>query len=359
MATTGGLPQPSVIDELYKEPQRFGFYQLVRLLEMLAPDSVALGEGGEPALEAVRFRSSFSLAFPPSDIVAIDPPSGEDGIPTVTVSMLGLGGAHGPLPHNLTDWVLERNAARDHALRDFLDIFDHRLVSLLFRVRQRCKLGTEWTSPEEHHFAEFLYALMGMLTEGLRDRLKVPDRALLRYAGLLTKQPRDAMGLERMLTDHFGVKVICHQLRGMMRPIEEEQWTKIGLSGQNQMLGSQALVGTMVWDQQAGVELEVGPLPWNRYLDFLPGQPGLQALIQLARFYIGPAFEIFVALLIKAEEIPRARLSQPVKDKPPVAEQPILGLTSFLSYGTKLRGTPRVALGAVARYSDEPLRATP
>lgn len=53
MATTGGLPQPSVIDELYKDPQRFNFFQLVRLLEMLAPASESLGEGGEPALEAV------------------------------------------------------------------------------------------------------------------------------------------------------------------------------------------------------------------------------------------------------------------------------------------------------------------
>ncbi len=119
------------------------------------------------------------------------------------------------------------------------------------------------------------------------------------------------------------------------------------------------MIGSMIWDQQAGIELEIGPLPWARYLDFLPGHPGLNALIQLARFYIGPEYDIFVSLLIKAEEIPRARLGYPAPEPKPGAEQPVLGLTSFLSYGGKLRGVPRVALGAVARYSDEPLRPAP
>ena len=364
MATASGLPQPSVIEELLADPQRFNFFQLIRLLEMLAPDSVPVGEGGDPSAEAVRFRSSFSLAFPPSDVVAIEKPSGDKQIPTVTVSMLGLGGAHGPLPHELTEWVLERSSERDFALRDFLDIFDHRLVSLLYRVRRSCRLGTEWSSPDEHYFTRFLSGLSGMLTEGLQNRLKIPDRALLRYTGLLSKQPRDAIGLETLLSDHFQVKIVCHQLRGAMRPIEEEQWTKIGLSGQNQMLGGQAMIGSMIWDAQAGIELEIGPLPWERYLDFLPGQSGLTALIQLARYYVGPEYDIFVSLLIKAEEIPRARLSHTTPAaksaaKSAASAQPMLGLTSFLTTDAKLRGMPRVALGAVARYSDEPLRAAP
>ena len=401
MATAGGRPQPSVIEELLSEPQRFNFYQLVRLLEMMEPDSVSVAEGGDPTAEAVRFRSTFSLAFPPSDVVAIENvktesiedefeqlirrANGEEKTPTVTVSMLGLGGAHGPLPHSMTEWVLERSQARDFSLRDFLDIFNHRLVSLLFRVRRSCRLGTEWTSPDEHHFSRFLYGLMGMLTPGLQDRLKIPDRALLRYSGLLTKQPRDAAGLETLLSDHFQVPVICHQRRGAMRPIEEDQWTKIGLSGQNQMLGGQALLGTTIWDQQAGIELEVGPLPWNRYLDFLPGKSGLTALVAIARYYVGPEFDLFVSLVLKSEDIPRARLAYPSKEtesatapagvtapaKGALAAKaassqgqlattaPVLGLTSFLTHNSKLRGVPKVALGVVQRYSDEPLRASP
>ena len=77
MATAGGRSQPPVIEELYAEPYRFNFYQLVRLLEMLTPDADSVGSGGDPEAEPLRFRSSFSLAFPPSDVVAVEQPAGE------------------------------------------------------------------------------------------------------------------------------------------------------------------------------------------------------------------------------------------------------------------------------------------
>ncbi len=83
-------------------------------------DADSVGSGGDPVSELLRFRSSFSLAFPPSDLVAVEQPAGDRRTPTVTVAMLGLGGTRGPLPHTMTDWVLERNSARDFALECFL-----------------------------------------------------------------------------------------------------------------------------------------------------------------------------------------------------------------------------------------------
>ena len=362
-------------------PHKYNFYQLVRLLEMLRPTSTSVGAGADPHREPVRFRSSFSLAFPASDVEDLqtsapgpDAREGEEGLPEVSVSFLGLGGAHGPLPHQLTEWVLERNAVKDFALRDFLDIFNHRLVSLLYRVRRHNRLGMQWSSPEEHQFTSYLMAMLGMLTDGLQDRLAIPDRALLRYVGLLTKNPRDATGLQTMLCDYFRMPVRCLQLRGAMRTLDTDQWTHLGATGRNRTLGRDALLGTSIWDQQAGIEVELGPVPWASYLDFLPGQAGLRALCQLVRFYIGPSFDVHVTLMLQADQIPTARLSAPVSPaaaeaapaeatvgKAAVATKAgsTLGLTTFLSYGTPLAGHPRVQLGVIARYSDEPQRTGP
>ncbi len=341
---------------------------------MLQPTAHSVGTGADPSHEPVRFRSSFSLAFPPSDVASLQAPTplpGQDAEDTgpleMMVSFLGLGGAHGPLPHPLTEWVLDRNATKDFALRDFLDIFNHRLVSLLYRVRRQNRIGMQWTSPEQHDFTKYLMALLGLSTEGLQDRLAIPDRALLRYVGILTKHPRDASGLQTLLSDFFAMPVRCLQLRGAMRTLDTDQWTHIGLSGRNQALGVDALLGTSIWDQQAGIEIELGPVPWTSYLDFLPGQAGLRALCQLVRFYIGPSFDVHVALLLQADLIPTARLSLPPLEPPaetaPVTSKPpsgaTLGLTTFLSYGTPLKGHPRVQLGVIARYSDEPQRTAP
>jgi type VI secretion system protein ImpH len=377
------------MERLQSEPYKYNFYQLVRLLEMLRPSATSVGAGADPHREPVRFRSSFSLAFPPSDVVDLqtaeagpDAAVGEEGPPEVTVSFLGLGGAHGPLPHQLTEWVLERNAVKDFALRDFLDIFNHRLVSLSYRVRRNSRLGMQWTSPEEHQFSSYLMSLLGMLTGGLQDRLAIPDRALLRYVGILTKHPRDATGLQTMLADFFRMPVRCLQLRGAMRSLDADQWTHLGMTGRNRTLGRDALLGTSIWDQQAGIEIELGPVPWASYLDFLPGQAGLRSLCQLVRFYIGPSFDVHVALLLQADQIPTARLcapaapaaaaagaaaatgaaAAPVAGTTPAAAAKFgstLGLTTFLSYGTPLQGHPRVQLGVIARYSDEPQRTGP
>ncbi len=35
-------------------------------------DADSVGSGGDPESELLRFRSSFSLAFPPSDLVAVE-----------------------------------------------------------------------------------------------------------------------------------------------------------------------------------------------------------------------------------------------------------------------------------------------
>lgn len=351
MASADRNPEPAVIAQLREEPQKFNFYQLVRLLEMLAEEATSVAEGADPNYEPVRFRSSFSLSFPASDVVDLKLPAaaGQRGaaeLPELTVSVLGLGGAQGPLPHPLTEWVLERIAAKDFALRDFLDIFHHRLVSLLYRVRRHSRLGMEWSSPEQHRFASYLMALLGLGTQGLQGRLGIPDRALLRYAGLLSKKPRDATGLQMLLSDYFSVPIRCLQLRGAMRALDPDQWTHLGLTGRNQILGRDAMVGTAIWDQQAGIEVQVGPLPWSTYLDMLPGQPGLRSLAELVCFYIGPGFTVHVTLLMEAEQIPPARLrAGPAADS---GHGAALGLTAFLSHGVPQRGRRVIGLGALA-----------
>src|SRR5271170_8150228 len=131
MATTVRRSVRPLIELLAAEPYRFDSRQAVRVLELMVPGSVPVGLLGDPSDEAVAFRSSLSTAFPASDIDRVEmppPPSGRRSV--VTVNFLGLGGAFGPLPVGLTELVATRARRGDTATRDFLDIFNHRLVSL-------------------------------------------------------------------------------------------------------------------------------------------------------------------------------------------------------------------------------------
>lgn len=360
MARHGWGTGHPVADWLLEEGYRFEFVQAVRLLEMMQPERIAPAEGSNAAKEPVRFRASNSLAFPASELAEVRPAARTDphGRPEMVVNFMGLAGALGPLPLPFTERILERVREKDTAPRDFLDIFNHRLLSLFYRVRRKHRLGIEWRSPELHQFADYLYAMVGLETGGLRNRLKIPDRALLRYAGLLARRPRSTSALCVVLADFFALPVVDRQLQGAFRPFDEDQWTRLGETGQNQVLGLDAKLGTQLWDQQAGIVLELGPLPFSRYLDFLPARGGFVALCQLVRFYIGPMFDFAVRLLVKGEEIAPACLS--AQDPSPV--QPAdsagggcrLGWTSWLTIGRPLKGVMAVDIAHVERFADRP-----
>jgi type VI secretion system protein ImpH len=309
MATHGRRPASSVEQELYEAGYRFDFFQAMRLLRQLYPGLASTGGGAPRSREPVRLRASVEMAFPPSDIVQVEKPSRPGGLPELTVAFLGLGGALGPLPRPFAQQLRERTRAGDTALRDFLDIFHHRLLSLLYQGRQLRRVWLEAGPPEAHAVARYLYSFLGLNAQGLRNRLQVEDSVLLRYAGLLARRPVSAGALQVLLADWLKVDVQPRLLQGAWLPLEEEQWTRLGPTGRNQTLGREAILGTRAWQAQAGLGLVIGPLSWRRYLDLLPGSRGLSALRSLTRFALGPGLEVGLRLKLRAEEIPEQPLS--------------------------------------------------
>jgi type VI secretion system protein ImpH len=306
MAGFGWQREKSVRDWLLAEPYRFDFYQAVRLLEIVAPEAASPGESSEPEKEAVRFLSRVGLDFPASDIQQIAPTSP----PQMTVNFLGLAGSQGPLPGPDTERIIERVWHKDLAMRDFLDIFNHRLVSLLYRVRKLHRVGLSARTPNETPIARYLYSAFGLGLSPLRNRLPTCDPALLHFSGILAQQPRSSVGLERLLTDQFQVRMIVKQFVGVWRTLEPDQWTKIGRAGRNQVLGQTAVAGTRVWDQQGRFEVQLGPMKFARFLDFLPLRRGWAPLCALTRFYAGQQFDFSFRLVLKREDVPQTHLGK-------------------------------------------------
>jgi type VI secretion system protein ImpH len=345
VAAYGWGKDRSVDEWLYEEGYRFDFFQAVKLLELSQPSDAAVGEGAEPSREPVRFKSAVGLSFPASDVVEITPARGaERPVPEMTVSFMGLAGALGPLDAPTTEHIIERDSRKDTALRAFLDIFNHRLVSLLYRIRKVHRVGQDGAAPGSDRLAAYLYAAFGLGTPGLRRRMQVKDRALAFYAGLLGQQPRSAAGLERLLGHYFGVAVSVRQFDGRWFPLDEDQRTAIGTTGRNARLGVDAVVGSRVWDQHGGIELRLGPLTRAEFSDFLPSGWAFAPLCDLVRFYVGDELDFRVRLTLRAEEAPGARLG---------ARGSRLGWTSWLKRPDVPEDDPEVtvsldSLGAFA-----------
>src|SRR5262245_47282449 len=146
MAASGRREGPDLSARLFGQPHRFDFFQAVRLLEQAMRERAryepgwptqGVGRDSLPENEAVRFRMEPSLAFPGSEVVRVkgSAKSERGRYPSVEmfVSFLGLISTSGVLPHHYTALILKRRREKDHSLQDFLDLFEHRFVSLFYR----------------------------------------------------------------------------------------------------------------------------------------------------------------------------------------------------------------------------------
>ena len=307
MASESGRPDPSLEEVLFAEGYRFDFFQAVRLLELIYVERKPVGRQASPSEEVVRFRTHLSLSFPPSAIQDLERPREGDRPARLTAAFMGLMGPLGVLPRHYTELMLERARRHDSTLRDFLDLFDHRIISLFHRAweKYRFHVAFERTVKSGGGYDPFslhLFDLIGMGTGGLRERLEFGDEALLFYAGLLGQHPRSASAIGSMLSDHFATPVAVAQFVGQWLEITEENRTRLG--GANSALGSSAVAGTRIWDQQAKFKLRVGPLGYGEFTRLLPGGDIYQPFVQLARFCAGQECDFDLQLVLKAADVP-------------------------------------------------------
>jgi type VI secretion system protein ImpH len=309
--TAYGWKQDASVEQwLLAEPWQFEFFQALKILELLQPARRPVGESSDPDSEVARFRSRVTLEYPASEVQQLVPPAAKDDPFTMTVNLLGIAGQYGPLPIPDTERVLERLHRRDSSMRDFLDLFNHRLLSLLVKIHKAHHPSLTALEPQDSRAAFYLYSFFGLGPSPVRNRLGVPDRGLLYYCGILAQHPRSASGLERLFSDYFRVTARVAQLIGGWRYLEEDQWTRVGLTGRNQVLGVSALVGKRYWDQQGRFEVNLGPLNFQTFSDFLPNGTAFQPLCELTRFYAGPESEYTFRLTLLAGQVPETRLQR-------------------------------------------------
>lgn len=309
---------PKLLGRLLDEPQIFDFFQAVTLLELLRPERDAVGQFGDPGDEVVRFATPTSVAFPASEIQALDD-GANDAPARMTVNFMGLTGPQGMMPLDYSLYVANRVRSGDRALKEFLGLFDHRVISLFYRAwtkshaaarfqGERPAVGADGepvTRARDSLTAELL-AIIGLDTPGLASRLTISDESLLYYSGLFAMPCRSAAGLEQLISDYFDVPCEVEQFVGAWYPLQRSAQTALGDDGG--FLGGGAVAGDEVWDQQGRVRIRLGPLTRRRYDEFLPGGELHEALRGLTRFFANDQFDFEIQLVLARDEAPPCRI---------------------------------------------------
>ena len=308
---------------LEEEPFRVRFFQAVRMLQRLEKSREPVGHFSKPQDETIRFSALPTLAFPPSELYDVQRmPSGQI---KMTVQFMGLCAALSALPAMYVEMVLTRIREKDRAMADFFDIFDHRILSLFYRAWEKHHFYVGAEAGTEDKLSMRLLDVLGLGTTGLRGRSPVMDRTCVYYAGLLGPHVRTAGALRQILEDFFDVEVEIHQFAGAWRPLPRENQTFLAEGKSvSEQLGFGVITGEEVWDHHGRVRITLGPMQFEKYKEFLPGEPGHRELAAWMKYYSDGAYETQVQLVLRREDVPGCGLGTQGNDAPR------LGLVSWL-----------------------------
>jgi type VI secretion system protein ImpH len=298
---TRATPPSELLELLCRQGRSTSFFQAVLLLERIFVDAPPVGHEGPASREAIRLRPSIALSCPPADVESIAK-LGEERA-QVTSTFLGLYGVDSPLPYAYAEHVAaiadEPGGVR---LRDFLDVFHHRLYSLLYRTWRKSRP----VSNAEGH-------------DKLTDRVLAPigychelgvggaRRPRLAEARVRVLHARTAAGLEALLRHRLGYRCPVDQLQERWVEIPLDQRSSVGQ--RNVGLGSTLVVGARMTDCNK-ICVQVRARHFPMFEDLLPEGDDRRELDDVVASYLRTPMDYDVEIKLAAEHVPPWRLGQ-------------------------------------------------
>jgi len=326
MSSSSWRKNTSVTRNITEHSYLYEFQQAVRLLERSSSythekfntEENPVAQHKPPNTECIRFHGQQSLSFPSSEIAKVKKVTTGNKTKQwdMTINFMGLTGAMGVLPYHYTELLLQRLKIKDRSLLDFLDIFNHRTISLFYQASSKYHLPVEYErkklnppvrgSRDQH--TQVLLSLIGLGTDHLTKNLYTKDESLIYYSGLFTQKVRNTTGLKLMLQHHFGIPVKIKQFVGQWQDLIEDVRTRLpdraNKKGCNICLGRSSMLGKKGWFAQGRIRIILGPLSKEQLHTFSPGTSSLKAINELVRIYVGIEQDYDFIIRIKRSDIP-------------------------------------------------------
>lgn len=314
-----------LVASLLRQAPRMSFMQLCRLLEAREPQAFGFGTRDTLEHERVRFRPRPRLGFPAGEIAGVEfDDERPDAPPTVRTTFMGLYGVDAAMPSHMIDEIVLREEGHE-AVEAFLDQFNHRFVTLLYRAWKKYRYPESFLAGgADAHSRNFL-CLAGFGWGDKPKRAGLPDTRMLALLGLLIQKTRTPEGL---------AGVIALAVRGAEVRLDEF-WpvtTAAGKSlpltaqpGAARGLGGGYVLGRRLTYRSRAVRVTLCPANAQQAHDLLPGAWLHHDLMAMLRLYVGVKADVLVRMMVSSRLVPVPSIGQPES-----APAPRLGWTTVL-----------------------------
>ncbi|WP_313758131.1 type VI secretion system baseplate subunit TssG [Atlantibacter hermannii] len=283
------------------------FYRFCQLLEQSQTDAPVPGSGWLVRQEPVRFRPHPGMGFPSSEIRGIEDPEPEHSHlpPTVRVNFMGLYGVESPLPTHYIDDIAQRRDGCE-ATRDFLDIFNHRLITQYYRIWRKYSYPATYQAGGADNTSQYLLGLAGLGIRGCAATAGTPLSRFLAVLPALLLPGRTAEGMASLVTllaPDTHATVYHHDRRRVPLAQRVTMNTRQPVS-----LKHRPVMGNYGTDVNGQVLLRLTTTNPDDVRGWLPGGELHQDLMALLHVYLGSHLDVRLQLCVARHLLPNARL---------------------------------------------------
>ncbi|WP_192022873.1 type VI secretion system baseplate subunit TssG [Shewanella sp. WPAGA9] len=277
-----------------------------------------VGHDAIPSEELLRFKSDQHLGFPGQAIskVNLTQASAAKKIAAeMHVSFMGLTGPSGVLPQHYTELLLERLRLKDTGMRDFYDLFNHRIISLFYRAWEKYRFSVNY-QPLQDSPPDSVSAFNNQKDSFTHVLSLLSGKKSLNcyYGGFLNRKTPSAESLRIMLKDFTGCEVEIASFQGRWQQLSANEQTKLSSrampEGQYARLGVDASIGSRVWDINSSISIQLTPKDGKTVSAFMPGEKCYKPLKDLVSSYLGQTAKFKIYLDVKQQDAPKAQLSK-------------------------------------------------
>ncbi len=296
------------MEQLRPQLPYMNFYRFCQLLEQSQPGAPVAGSGWQVKQEPVRFRPHPGMGFPASEIKGMDDPEPQHQHlpPSVRVTFMGLYGVESPLPTHYIDDIAQRREGYE-ATCDFLDIFNHRLITQFYRIWRKYSYPATFAPGGTDDTSQYLLGLAGLGIPGSAASVGTPLSRFLALLPVMLLPGRTAEGmgaLVSLLAPDTRAEVFHHDRCRIPLKQQVTMSTRHPVS-----LKHRPVMGAHGTDVNGQVLLRLTTGNPDEVHGWLPGGDLHRDLVALLHVYLGAHLDVRLQLCVARHLLADAQLS--------------------------------------------------
>ncbi|KVU67585.1 type VI secretion protein [Burkholderia ubonensis] len=315
--------EPLVASLLARAP-RMNFMQLCRLLEAQVQEAPGFGTGDSLEHERVRFRPRPRMGFPAGEIASVEfDDEWPDAPPTVRTTFMGLYGVDAAVPSHMIDEIVLREEGHE-AVEAFLDQFNHRYVTLLYRAWKKYRYPESFRAGGADAHSRNLLCLAGFGWGDKPQRAGLPDSRILALLGLLIQHTRTPEGLAGVIALAVpGVEVRVDEFfpavtrSGQPRPLTSVSHAAASEDGARRGLGGGYVLGRRLAYRSRAARVTLRPADGGQAHDLLPGAWLHRELMAFVQLYVGVKADVYLRMEVSSRLAPEPAIGAASTDPAP------------------------------------------